>query len=1494
MKKAFSILFILIAGLSLSAQKTTGLPEDDEKMLKALTALFEEQQKDAGKTLIEQQLKPMWLTPGQFSDAEKKNFRQTIDLLTSKRYSVIPTVQQYIELSMLFKEMQTPAAKVNGFHDLLNQCIKNNSKKINKATDVLIASALGLFRENTIYSDVKRAWKTDNSNFDFAYDSLPKIVFPSLKISCVQGDKNIFIENTQGFYSLSEKTFYGQGGRVPWNIVGYDPTKTFATLSFYEIKVTESQYDSENVTFQSEFFNLPLVGILTNKIQEGNEKDKQNYPEFQSNQSRLTIKNIIPNVDYEGGFTLAGSSLKGTGPQQNPARLIIYKDGKNFLESKSQLFDIRPDRIESLHASVRFYVDSDSVYHPDLRLVLNRKSRNLSLSRNEDGVSPSPFVNTYHNVEMYVETIEWNLDAPLMNFGAFGQTAQKFADFESINYFEKNRYQTLQGISTIHPCTLLNETYKKTGTETFSALDFAQTARTGIEQWIPLFFDLNNKGYIYYEPETRMITVQPKLLNHIQSNKLEKDYDILQFSSSVEKGSNAQLSLLSMELKIDGIRNIYLSDSQKVVVYPDKGQVILKKNRDYSFDGAVYAGNLQLVGAKFDFNYELFELTMNQVDSCVIYINDENGVADIHGNMPKKRVKTVLRNLTGTVQIDHPSNKSGYISKDYTTYPKMSCTRKSDVFWDKKTIQNGAYTKDEFGYTLNPFDLDSLDNFTKSNLVFEGSLESNGMLPVLNEPLVLMEDNSLGFHLPLKEEGIKAYNNKVHLTGDLTLNHSGMKSKGDLNYLTTHAKSEDFTLTPRLLFGLTTEYKNDFSEKANVADYSAAKVELKYAEKDEALIVATKTEHIIGFKNEAEIIGSTTLTPKGMIGQGEIMLVGASVSSKKFNLKSRIILADTSSFNIKNADNSNALALKTDNVSANIDFDKRKGNFKSNNGETKIEFPANEYICFMDQFTWFMDKSEMELSSNRKANTDLVIDTDQEKRKSNFYSIKEGQDSLNFLSPYAKYDLKASQITCNKVDYIIVADSKVQPDSNYVVIEKNANMRELNRAQVISNFVTQYHKIFNAKVKINGRKDYQGSGDIAYKDENKLEQIIHVTYFGLDSTYQTMAMGEIAENQEFWLSPAFEFKGKFEVYASNPNYLFNGGVRVLHNCESMDRTFMAFKSIIDPNEIFIPVTASIKDVNDSPLGLGVIVRDESPMNIYPGFMSNKSNAKDQGLIESNGFLYYDKARKTYFVGSKEKIRQPKLNGQLIGLNTTTCELTGDGKMDFNVDFGLMTMKSVGNVKFNTKDSTLSAKSVTLLNFPFNDDIQKHIADKMIQSDNLTPIDISKTLFEKSLVEFLGVEKSDKIITDMALDGAIKKFPEELQTTIFFTDLNWQWNAENETFIAMGNIGIGGMGKKQIFKYVKGLIEIQKRKTGDVLTVYLELSGADYYMFEYKSTIMSLITQDNAIVEIFAKLKDTDRTFEENKKRFTFNYLGATTAKTKKDKFLQKYPEFENN
>jgi hypothetical protein len=515
----------------------------------------------------------------------------------------------------------------------------------------------------------------------------------------------------------------------------------------------------------------------------------------------------------------------------------------------------------------------------------------------------------------------------------------------------------------------------------------------------------------------------------------------------------------------------------------------------------------------------------------------------------------------------------------------------------------------------------------------------------------------------------------------------------------------------------------------------------------------------------------------------------------------------------------------------------------------------------------------------------LVIDTDAEKKRSNFYSIDPNQDSLNFLSPYAKYDVKNNRLTCNKIEYIIVADSKVQPDSNYVVIDKWANMRRLERAQVISNFITQHHKIFNASLKIEGRKKYEGSGDIIYKDENKKEQKIHISTFRLDSTYQTVAFGDIKETDQFFLSPAFEYYGKFELYASNPNLTFNGGVRILHNCSSIARTFFKFKSEINPLEIYIPVDSTLRDMTMSKLGVGVIVKDEPPMKIYPGFLSAKPNKKDHGLIESTGYLYYDKGKKTYYIGSKEKIRQPKLPGQLLGLNTTTCELTGDGVMDFNVDYGMMVMKSVGTVHFQSNDSTLTAQSTSLLNFPFDEGAQKHLTERFINA-NLDPIDLTKTQFEKSLVEFLGIEKSDKIIADLALDGTLKRLPEELQQFFYFGDLNWVWNEDLETFSTSGPLGIASMGKKQIFKYTKGLIEIEKRRSGDIFRMYLEIDGATWYLFEYKINILTVISSDAEFLAILTAVKDDNRRFEDGKKRFSWSMLAS---KKKRDDLLDRYP-----
>jgi hypothetical protein len=1478
----FFLSFVLCFGVA--AQKNEKLPENDEKMLSFLTKLFEESKKDSGKLLIEKKLAPMWLEENAFTSNQKLKFRETINLFITSKCKIFPDYNNYIEAFTLCPNSQKTESELLDWNNIVIKIYSD--KKLKKIGSEFVESTVGLFKDFTFYKTDWMSWKSDNSNYKFIFDSLPRIEFASLNLKCFSRGDSTIIYETSGNYFPSLERFFGNRGKVTWERAGYDRDKTYATIGKYDIRIKESNYAIDSVLFYNEFFDQPLKGKLTEKIISNKNEDNTDYPMFESYFKRLEIKNIVPNVDYEGGFKMAGKKLEGTGTLEEPARITFYREKKPLLIAQSRRFEIRPDRIKGANTSIKIRLDSDSICHPDLFFLFIKKTRDLELSRTEEGISPSPFENTYHEVEMYFETLKWNIDAPYMSFGSFGTTPGGFADFESIDYFKQKRFSTLAGIASEHPIYILKRTGDAMQSNSFNAIAFAQQAHTGVEQWIPTLIDLTNKGYIHYDLETRDIVLLDKLFKHIQNVKGKADYDAIQFISEVDRAENARLSLLDRDILIKGVNSVLLSDSQKVFLYPNDGEILLHKDRDFSFSGRLNSGNFELLGAKYNFIYDQFKFEMAEVDSCVIYVDDLEGTPDNFGNYPKIRLKNVLAGLSGTLQIDHPTNKSGYHSKDYPTYPILNCDKSSSVYWDKHTIQKGAYKKDGFYYEVDPFTLDSLDNFKNKNLKFTGSLVSGGIFPDIKEPLVLMDDFSLGFHVKTGESGFPAYDGKATVTGDLTLNNSGLNGKGKLNYLTSESTSDSFTYVPQEVFGTASTFSNESSKKANVPDATSSKIDLSYLPLKNYLNVTTKANPIDCFSKEAIFNGTMQLNPTGMTGNGTADFVGAKLSSKSFKLKNRKILADTSQFQLKSNAEDVTLAFKTDNVNAEVDFDARKGIFKSNSGETKIEFPSNLYICFMDQFTWFMDKSEMELSSNRKATSDLVIDTDAEKKRSNFFSIDPNQDSLNFLSPFAKYDLKNTLLTCRKIDYIIVADSKVQPDSNYVVIEKWANMRKLSRAQIISNFVTQHHKIFNASLKIDGRKRYEGSGDMVYKDENKKEQKIHVTNFHLDSAYQTVAYGEIAENDQFFLSPAFEYYGRFELHASNPNLTFHGGVRILHNCNSVARTYLKFKSEINPLEIYIPVDSTLRDMSMSKLGVGVMIRDELPLKIYPGFLSAKSHKNDRGLIESSGFLYFDKVKKTYFIGSKEKIRQPKLPGQLLGFNTTNCELVGDGVMDFNIDLGMITMRSAGTVHFNTTDSVLNAQSTTLLNFPFDEGAQKYLSEKLINA-NLDPIDLTKTQFEKSLIQFLGEEKSDKVIADMALDGELKRLPEELQQLFYFGDLKWIWHDDFKTFTTSGPIGIASMGKKQIFKYIKGLIEIEKVRSGDVFRLYLEIDGGTWYFFEYKTNIMNISTSDDAFVEIIRNVKDENKRFEDGKKRFSFAYI---QSKKKKDDMLKRYPE----
>jgi hypothetical protein len=324
-------------------------------------------------------------------------------------------------------------------------------KKMKKYVSEFLESSYHLFQERALFSTESVAWYINNDNYKFEFDSVPKIILTDVNLKCVsKGDSSIIL-GTSGIYHLSLDRFYGDKGKITWQRAGFDPQKTYATFNNYEIRIKSSSYDIDSVTFYNEFFEKPLVGLLKEKILANKDSSSVTYPRFESYYQRLQIQNIIKGIDYDGGFTMAGSKLIGSGTLEQPALLTFYRDSKKFLIASSVEFDIKPDRISSGHTAVVFLIDKDTISHPDLNMSFNRKSRQLVLLRADEGISKAPYSNTYHNVDMYYEALYWNMDDPQINMGALQGGTQRYAAFESNTFFKKKRYESMMGISSNHP-----------------------------------------------------------------------------------------------------------------------------------------------------------------------------------------------------------------------------------------------------------------------------------------------------------------------------------------------------------------------------------------------------------------------------------------------------------------------------------------------------------------------------------------------------------------------------------------------------------------------------------------------------------------------------------------------------------------------------------------------------------------------------------------------------------------------------------------------------------------------------------------------------------------------------------------------------------------------------------------------------------------------------------------------------------------------------------
>lgn len=1481
MRRALRVLAVAAALCTLPDAGMAQAPifsNDQAAFLAEMNGFLTGAKKKEGAVFMETVFTPFW--NGSYLNASQRTRIVALsNVMAKKRFTAFPDFKDFLATAAAFQTQGHAADELEAWLKGLDKAGSSPRKQ-----DLVDMLEIGnnLMTEGVIYRSAGSSWRTRSGKFTFGYDSVPKIEFPATDLVWAIPTDSSVIEGTVGTYYPLNNTWVGKGGTITWRRAGLSPSATFVRWTHsYSLRLKTTEIVIDSVDFADPYFERILLGTVREKLTANVKESKASYPRFESYNLRHRIKDIVPDVDFEGGFAMEGAKLQGYGSREEPALLVFKREGRPFIVTRGLTYTIDPDKVSSDDVAVTLFLDQDSIYHPRVTLRFMREKRQLAMIKPDVGLSMGPFYDTYHQLDMYFEELRWKQGDPVVYLGNMQGTTQTWTSFESFNYFEKRRYSAMQGINNIHPLSRLYEYSKQVGNK-FDVKSYAAFAKVPSSQLKPTLIDMANKGYLLYDAEDEFVTVLPRLRQHILSSAGRVDYDVLQFNSNSQDGVNGTINLLNNDLELKGVAKITVSDSQDVKIYPAEKLVTIKKNRDFSFGGMIKAGKLTFHGKEYYFHYDPFVIDLLNVDS-VAFVAD-SFEPDDEGRYRLVKVKNVLENVAGTLEVDAPSNKNGLQQDKYPEFPKFNSTRESFVYYSKKSIQNGAYNRDGFYYRSDPFVLDSLDNFTNDGLRFDGVLVSGGIFPDIRETLRLQPDYALGFVRETGEGGLPLYGKKAKFSETLKLDSKGLHGEGDLSYLTTIARSQDLYFTPDTTYGVADTLYNGAASSPTfkVPNVQASNVFLRLEPGQDVLMARNLEAPMTMYDAQAHLYGKTELRPTGMSGGGMVDFSNATLSSRLFDFKTQSLHADTSNFRLTEGDTA-SIAFRTDNVNATVKLDERIGEFVSNGTETKVEFPYNQYICYMDRFKWYMDQGDIELESDRTA---AAANEDLQLSGSNFISTHPDQDSLQFMAPRARYDLKKHVITADEVQYIQVADALVTPDSMRVRIGRNAKMGTLNNAVITANFVNKYHVIHDASVNIAARRQYSGSGIYDYKDETGKIFPIEMKNVNVDSSFQTYALGRVGQAEEFQLSPAFDFFGDVTLKASIKDLTFRGNTRIKHDCPGISKNWMGFVGEIDPMEVFIPVSDSLMDAEGFPVGAGIYMTKQDPFTTYGTFLSRKEHKEDRDVISAKGLLFYDKTKKSYLISNKDKIRQNDLPGNLVALNTESCLLAADGRINTGMELGQVRADAYGLLEYNGGTATTTTKVTLITDFPFlNNALEKMVAEVLGYPEQ-KQVDLSKTTYERSLKEILGKEKSDKLISELSIKGEIKRLPDELVNALVFCDVNMEWNQDDEAWQSTGPLGVATVLKKPVYRYLDGKVEFQRKRSGDVMTILLMLDDQTYWFFQYTRNYLYAFSSQAEFNTAISELKDDKRQFPGKKGMPDYQFI--ITNKRKVNDFRDRF------
>jgi hypothetical protein len=1477
------LLFLLVAQFA-EAQRLKEFSGISSEYPNEIFELFKGNLRDDEEAFLESFFQA-WEIDSAFSEEEKQDIISISNQMLEARARSRPHFLDYLTTLVAFKDNNHPFDSYKQWELALLKILSADRVSLSSLSK-LFESTCYLLNDNIIAKSASTAWKIDTRDFKFRFQEQLFADVEETNLTCLSKRDSIIIFETMGMVNMNENDWHGKGGLVTWERSGFTRDKVNARLQDYNIALRKSEFAADSVLYTDKrYFNDVLMGRLENKVMVIRSTSSASYPRFDSYKKDFEIEDLYENIDYKGGMSVQGSKLIGRGSNENDAVLYFYRNDTLKLVAGSHYFTFQKEKVLSSSASIKIYLENDSIYHGDLAMQFKIKERELSLTKSDNYTSLGSYSNSYHMLDMNFEQLIWNIDEPeaLLTMARGASTGR--ASFESVNFFDYSRFNKIRGMDVEHPLFVLKKFAEYNYSKEFPVHALADYLKQSIHQVKQMLMRMAFMGFVFYDEDTEWVKLRPRLYDFINSSVGKIDYDVIYLESITDAPlENATLNMRNFDLSVNGVPEIRLSSAQNVVIYPKNNQITFKRNRNFEFDGIIQAGLFTFYGESFFFHYDSFKIALRNVDS--LYTRVETGQLDNFGLPVTRNIKNLVQHITGDILLDDPRNKSG--NKDFPEYPILNSYENSFVFYDDIEIQEGKYPKTEFYFEIYPFSIDSIDNMKKESLGFEGKFISAGIFPEMEQKLVVQSDYSLGFNQETTSEGMPVYGGKGTYYSTIQLSNKGLIGAGRVDYLTSTSYSDEFKFFPDSVNAdLTRFVVNRQTTGVQYPRVENKDLYMHWLPLDDEMYSYQRTTPFTILTDTTTLAGDLKLEPTGLTGQGIMDLKSANLTSSLFTYEAYEILADTADFDLKSLHKEGYTVL-TDNIKAHVNYQEKKGTFNSNDELTFVEFPENKYVSYLDYFIWEMMENKLNMGSDNPMTEKFTFDdpgSTDDLIGARYLSMDPKQDSVNFVSPYASYDYEKNEINATGVKYLDIADARIIPSEGNVVVKDNGYLKKMEGAVIETNRNTKYHQIYDALVNVYSRLNYDGSGYYDYVDENEEVQQIFFSEISIDTALQTIARGTILEPDDFTLSPYFKYQGRVRLSARKEFLKFEGAVQIVQECETLQTSWLSFNAEIDPLNIFIPVPTQPKDINLQNTFVGLYMTTDS-IHIYPAFISGRKNYNDIQLTSAEGFLYYLKDSGYYEIASKEKLYNRKAAGNYFRLERDGCSVFGEGEIDLGMDLGQIKVASQGTVRGNLAENKYTFNMMMGIDFLLNEESLNLMGHEIDSVEGLETVDITREQYLMNMETMVGEKVATKVKEDISLYGDLMEIPPEIKKTMILTDVTLTWNDNTNSYQSDGKLGVGFMNGIQVNKQTEGYIEIIRKRSGDLMDIYLKPEDRTWYYFGYSRGVMQTLSSNLTYVNYIKELSANRRKMNVESGETSYIYMLASDQKF--SRFLRRY------